>query len=102
MKRLVPVLCVLPLLLLGGFETNSREYNDRGAFDPMMRSLNNKSYGYQIVKDVTGSAPTKLIERFEVIAGDCGQQFGNDDCERDRERSELSQKNKILNNLKIY
>ena len=64
----------------------------------MMRSLNNKSHGYQIVKDVTGSAPTKLIERFEVRPGDCGQQFGKDDCERDRERSELSQKNKDIIN----
>ena len=58
----------------------------------MMRSLNNKSYGYQIVKDVTGLAPTKLIERFEVRPGDCTAQYGYDDCENDRERSELSQK----------
>ena len=97
MKSLVPVLCVLPLLLLGGCRTNSTAYNDRGWFDPMMRSLNHKSYGYQIVEDVTGSAPTKFIERFEVRPGDCAANPGGwDDCTTDRERSELSQKNKDI------
>ena len=97
MKSLVPVLCVLHLLLLGGCQTKSTAYNDRGWFDPMRRSLNNKSYGYQIVEDVTGSAPTKLIERFEVRPGDCAaNRWGWDDCATDRERSELSQKNKDI------
>ena len=96
MKGLLPVLMMLPVLLLGGFQTNSREYNDRGAFDPMARSLNDKSYGYQIVKDVTGSAPTKLIERFEVRPGDCTAQGGWDDCGADRERSESMQLNRDI------
>ena len=91
MRRLLPFLCVLPLLLLGGCQRTSTEYNDRGWFDPMVRSLNNKSYGYQIVKDVTGSAPTKLIERFELRPGDCSANRVWDDCATDRERSELSQ-----------
>ena len=94
MKRLLLVLCFLPLLLLGGCGTTSTAYNDRGWFDPMRRSLNNKSYGYQIVEDVTGSAPTKFIERFEVRPGDCSANAGGwDDCATNRERSELTQVN---------
>jgi len=98
MKRLLPVLVGFTLLLLlGGCQTTSTQYNDRGWFDPMKRSLNNKSYGYQIVKDVTGSAPTKLIERFEVRPGDCSANIGGwDDCATDRERSEISQENKDI------
>ena len=71
MKRLLEALCVLPLLLLGGCQTTSTQYNDRGWFDPMKRSLNDESYGYQIVENLKGSATTKLIERFEVRPGDC-------------------------------
>ena len=96
MKRLLPVMCVLPLILFSGCQTMSTAHNDRGWFDPMMRSLNYKSYGYQIVEDVTGSAPTKLIERFEVRPGDCAANRGHDDCTTDRERSELSQENKDI------
>ena len=67
---------------------------DRGSFGPFMRSLNNTSYGYAVIEDPTGSAPTELVERFEVRPGDCGSNSGWSDCANDRERSELSEKNK--------
>lgn len=68
---------------------------NRGDFGPFMRSLNNKDHGYLIKEDVTGSAPTKLIEVFEVRPGDCfWNRWGWNDCDNDRERSELSEKNK--------
>jgi hypothetical protein len=55
------------------------------------RSLNNSSYGYTLVDDVTGSAPSLKVERFEVRSGDCASQPGWSDCASDRERSELSE-----------
>ncbi len=61
---------------------------DRGDFGPFKRSLNAKPYGYTIVADPTGTAPTTRVERFEVRPGDCGEE----DCDRDRERSELSER----------
>ncbi len=62
---------------------------DRGAFCPFIRSLNVKPYGYKLIDDPTGSAPTKQVERFEVRSGDCHFNGGWSDCERNRERSEL-------------
>jgi hypothetical protein len=53
--------------------------------------MNNKSYGYQVVDDPTGSAPTSQVERFEVRAVDCSEDQHWSDCKNDRERSELSQ-----------
>lgn len=64
---------------------------DRGSFGYFERSMNNKSYGYQVVDDPTGSAPTSQVERFEVRAGDCTSKPRWSDCENDRERSELAQ-----------
>jgi Polysaccharide lyase len=61
---------------------------DRGDFGPFKRSLNTKPYGYALVSDPTGAAPTTVVERFEVRPGDCD----DDDCHRDRERSELSER----------
>lgn len=61
---------------------------DRGDFGPFNRSLNAKPYGYTPIADPTGTAPAKLVERFEVRPGDCDSQ----DCGRDRERSELSER----------
>ena len=55
------------------------------------RSLNTSAYGYTLVEDHTGSAPSTKVERFEVRAGDCGAQPGWSDCDSDRERSELSE-----------
>ena len=65
----------------------------RGIFKTFKRSLNDKSYGYSVVEDPTGSAPTKRIEVFEVRYGDCAGDKTWSDCEEDRERSELSEKN---------
>ena len=62
---------------------------DRGDFSSFIRSLNVKPYGYTLVEDPTGSAPTKMVERFEVRSGDCHVNGGWSDCERNRERSEL-------------
>jgi len=70
---------------------------DRGNFGPFMRSLNNKSYGYLAVPDSTGSAPTDMIEIFNVRPGDCSYNEGWNDCQKDRERSELSEINKSTN-----
>jgi hypothetical protein len=63
---------------------------DRGAFGSFARSLNNQPYGYQVVADPTGSAPTPWVERFEVRGGDCARDQAWSDCDNDRERSELS------------
>ena len=69
---------------------------DRGTFGEFRRSLNTTSYGYRLIKDVTGKAPTRNIEAFEVRPGDAGKDdwyddTKNDDTKNDRERSELSQ-----------
>jgi len=64
---------------------------DRGDFGPFIRSLNVKPYGYTLIDDPTGKAPAKQVERFEVRSGDCYFNDGWSDCERDRERSELSE-----------
>ena len=67
---------------------------NRGSFGSFMRSLNNTSHGYAVIEDPTGSAPTKLVERFEVRPGDCSSNSGWSDCANDRERSELSEQHK--------
>lgn len=63
------------------------------ALDPwsFKRSLNSTAYGYTLVDDNTGGAPSAMVERFEVRSGDCGAQPGWSDCDSDRERSELSE-----------
>ncbi len=63
---------------------------DKGNFGPFKRSLNDTSYGYKVVKDITKTAPTDYIEIFEVHPGDCSSNSGWSDCANDRERSELS------------
>ncbi len=65
-----------------------RNNNDFGLFK---RSLNNKTYGYKVISDPTGSAPTDKIEAFEVRPGDCSSNKNWNDCNKDRERSELSE-----------
>ena len=77
------------ILLLTGCVQN------RGNLGEMKRSLNNKSYGYVVQKDFTNTAPTESIEKFEVRNGDCASDSsGWNDCEQDRQRSELSERNK--------
>jgi len=64
---------------------------DRGTFGEFRRSLNNTSYGYQVIGDPTGTAPLKEVEVFEVRPGDSGKDQYYDDSKNDRERSELSE-----------
>lgn len=76
---------LIPLFGLGllcGCQTN--------ALAPMKRSLSRTSWGYQVIADPTGLAPSPRVERFEVRPGDCGANDGWNDCTSDRERSELS------------
>ena len=63
---------------------------NKGSFGAFKRSFNTKAHGYQTVADLTGTAPTKLVERFEVWPGDCSSFHGWSDCANDREGSELS------------
>ncbi|MCF6172431.1 MAG: polysaccharide lyase [Campylobacteraceae bacterium] len=83
MKKII--LGLLFVLLIAGCVTI-----DKGNFGPFKRSLNDKSYGYKISPDITKTAPTKMIEIFEVKPGDCSSNNGWSDCANDRERSELS------------
>ena len=50
---------------------------DRGSFGDFERSLNTKPYGYKVIEDFTGEAPSKVIGAWS-------------DCTQDRERTELS------------
>jgi len=55
---------------------------------PGSRSLNDTPHGYQIV-----NAPVRAgqeSQRFEVRPGDCGKSKTWNDCETDRERSEIA------------
>jgi hypothetical protein len=63
---------------------------NKGNFGQFKRSLNNTFYGYRVVKDPTGKAPTEHVEIFEVRNGDCASDGHWSDCANDRERSELS------------
>ena len=96
MKKLLSLLIMLimPSISQTALAASYPNSMNRGDFGPFMRSLNNKDHGYLIKEDVTGSAPTKLIEVFEVRPGDCFWDRGWNDCDEDRERSEISEKNK--------
>ncbi len=83
------VLLLTATLLTGCASTSI----DRGNFGPFKRSLNNTSYGYEVVPDPTDTAPA-AVEKFEVRPGDCASNDGWSDCKNDRERSELSERNK--------
>lgn len=52
------------------------------------RSLNDKKHGYAISSDVARAG--RKSQRFEVRAGDCGEDPGWSDCANNRERSEIS------------
>jgi hypothetical protein len=65
---------------------------DRGEFGRFGRSLNVAAYGYEVIDDPTGTAPTPKIERFEVRPGDCHASAKWNDCKQDRERSELAER----------
>lgn len=70
----------------------AKETVNRGDFGTFERSLSKKDYAYQIIQDPTGKAPTPKVEKFQVKFGDCSVSKTWNDCETDRERSELSEK----------
>ena len=91
------VVGAIAILGLGGCQ-----HVDRGSFVAFKRSLNSKPHGYAVIEDPTGTAPTRLVERFEVRHGDCEADNGWSDCDRDRERSELSEQKKRTTRGKSY
>ena len=60
-----------PLAIFGGGVAAGSFGVDRGDFGSFKRLLNDRPYGYRVVEDPTGSAPTRRVERFEVRPGDC-------------------------------
>lgn len=62
------------------------------------RSLNSKQWGYLLVNDPILKDNDVKVERFEVRSGDCGRDSTWDDCETDRERSEISVKKNLSTN----
>lgn len=92
MIRLFGVFVFVAVLAACASETGTatRDGAGVGAFGGFIRSLNDASHGYAVIRDPTGQAPVSTVERFEVRAGDCGAIQGWDDCATDRERSELS------------
>ena len=73
-------------------QTHDPNSIERGNFGPFRRSLNDIPADYQVIPDPTSTAPSKMIEKFLVKDGDCGKTATWNDCEMDRERSELSEK----------
>ncbi len=65
---------------------------DEGSFGPFTRDLSDTEWGYQLLLDPTGFAPTEEVERFEVRPGDCSRDGDRDDCADNRERSELTER----------
>lgn len=86
-KLFINLIIVMSVLL---FLTSCVSIN-RGSLGHMDRSLNTKRYGYKVIDDFTGNAPTEKIEKFEVRPGDCSSEGSWSDCANDRERSELKE-----------
>lgn len=58
-------------------------------FTGFKRSLNNTPWGHAVVNHPVRKGA--VSERFELRAGDCSSQPGWSDCDKDRERTELSE-----------
>lgn len=84
-KRFFAWIALLFLFIVGCASVESK-----GAFS-FKRSLNITQYGYQKVSPPHPVRSGKTSERFEVRPGDCYWNTGWNDCENDRERSELSE-----------
>ena len=88
--------CAASITSIKSYRSTNPSAVNRGIFGKAKRSLNKAPHGYTVVSDPTTNAPTKLVEVFEVRSGDC---YGNpgvngwNDCEHDRERSELTENN---------
>ena len=98
-KTLLTITATAALLLTGCGGSSSN--GGAGAGFGFTPSLVAASYGVKKVEDPTGSAPTPEVWRFEVRDGDCtSDSSGWNDCDNDRERAELSQKNGRMYNHK--
>jgi hypothetical protein len=88
--------CAASITSIKSYRSTNPSAVNRGIFGKAKRSLNKAPHGYTVISDPTTNAPTKLVEVFEVRPGDC---YGNpgvngwNDCEHDRERSELFENN---------
>jgi hypothetical protein len=88
--------CAASITSIKSYRSTNPSAVNRGIFGKAKRSLNKAPHGYTVISDPTTNAPTKLVEVFEVRSGDC---YGNpgvngwNDCEHDRERSELTENN---------
>ena len=58
------------------------------------RSLSTTAHGYAIIRDIARVG--QEAQRFEVRAGDCGFELAWNDCDNDRERSEIALREKWL------
>ncbi len=68
----------------------------------LTHSLNDKSHGYTTTADPI-SVKSKNVERFEIRHGDCGRNEDWSDCDNDRERSELTDRNRDpQNSYRLY
>lgn len=61
----------ISFVLIAGCASNSANSLNHGSLSEFTRSNSTTKHGYQIVKDPTESAPTEMVERFEVRSGDC-------------------------------
>lgn len=103
MKILSIMASIFLMVLLSGCANSNPNSIDRGNIGSFERSNNYTSHGYTVydlkseevqkddkLRKIVESSPNGIVERFYVKDGDCA----NDDCGRDRERSELSEATK--------
>ena len=79
------------LLAIGALVVSACAASSPSGLGEFRRSLNTTEHGYRVIEDPTGAAQARMVERFEVRPGDCGIEAGYNDCQNDRERSELAQ-----------
>ena len=75
---------------------NGCQTKPHAGFGEMMQADIGTSRSYQVIDDFTGAAPSKSIEKFNVMPGDCFVTQWYDNCVNDRERAELSQRHKDI------
>ena len=88
--------CAASITSIKSYRSTNPSAVNRGIFGKAKRSLNKAPHGYTVISDPTTNAPTKLVEVFEVRSGDCYKNPGANgwnDCDHDRERSELFENN---------
>lgn len=77
--------------------------SEHGSFGVLKRSLNNSfPHAYKTSNDVTKSAPTKMIEIFELRYGDCSKDKTWNDCTNDRERIEITQRDSSFTDQSVW